>query len=106
MESNAKLITTDFILIETASSLSRPPLRKLAVELIDFIRESDEVVLERANQHIVDSAWDLFKTRTDKEWSLTDCASFVVMKAGGIKDAFTSDHHFEQAGFNVLIKHR
>lgn len=104
MESKAMLITTDFIVIETANSLSRPPLRKLAVELINFIRESGEVVIERANQHIVDSAWDLFKTRADKEWSLTDCASFVVMKKSGIQEAFTNDHHFEQAGFNVLLK--
>lgn len=104
MERKAMLITTDFIVIETANSLSRPPLRKLAIELINFIRESGEVVIEHANQHIVDSSWDLFKTRTDKEWSLTDCASFVVMKKYGIQEAFTNDHHFEQAGFDVLLK--
>ncbi len=39
----------------------------------------------------------------DKEWSLTDCISFVVMEERGLIGALTSDHHFEQAGFSVLL---
>ena len=41
----------------------------------------------------------LFGGRSDKDWSLTDCLSFVVMNRRSIQDALTSDHHFEQAGF-------
>ncbi len=44
------------------------------------------------------------KSRQDKEWSLVDCASFVVMQQRGIFEALTSDHHFEQAGFVRLLK--
>lgn len=40
----------------------------------------------------------------DKDWSLTDCISFVVMEQHGISEALTADHHFEQAGFTVLLK--
>ena len=40
----------------------------------------------------------------DKEWSLVDCVSFVVMQQYGLHDAFTTDHHFEQAGFICLLK--
>lgn len=39
-----------------------------------------------------------------KQWSLTDCISFVVMRDGGLQDALTGDHHFEQAGFKALLK--
>lgn len=46
----------------------------------------------------------LYEERTDKDWSLTDCISFVLMEQNGIQDALTADHHFEQAGFNVLLK--
>jgi predicted nucleic acid-binding protein len=42
--------------------------------------------------------------RPDKEWSLTDCNSFVVMQHEGISEALTGDHHFEQAGFVALLK--
>jgi predicted nucleic acid-binding protein len=47
---------------------------------------------------------DFFSARPDKEWSLTDSISFVVMSELGITDTLTSDHHFEQAGFRVLLK--
>ena len=49
-------------------------------------------------------AWELFRNRPDKNWGATDCASFVVMRELGIEDAFTVDHHFEQAGFRRLIR--
>jgi uncharacterized protein len=49
-------------------------------------------------------AWQLFSQRLDKNWSLVDCASFVIMQHRGILEAFTTDHHFEQAGFVCPLK--
>ena len=46
----------------------------------------------------------LFAKRPDKEWSLTDCISFIVMQEYGLTEALTADHHFEQAGFTILLK--
>ncbi len=45
----------------------------------------------------------LFGRRTDKDWSLIDCTSFVVMKEQAVADALAADHHFEQAGFKILL---
>jgi predicted nucleic acid-binding protein len=42
--------------------------------------------------------------RPDKDWSLTDCISFVVMNAESISEALTGDEHFEQAGFVALLR--
>ena len=56
------------------------------------------------NKEIYNEAWGLYSKRTDKEWGLTDCASFVVMKRYAITVAFTNDHQFEQMGFNILLK--
>jgi predicted nucleic acid-binding protein len=49
-------------------------------------------------------AWEYFKQHQDKEWSLVDCVSFVLMRQRGITEALTTDHHFEQAGFVCLLK--
>lgn len=45
-----------------------------------------------------------YDDRSDKEWSLTDCISFVVMLREKITEALTGDRHFEQAGFVALLK--
>jgi predicted nucleic acid-binding protein len=47
--------------------------------------------------------WALYCARPDKEWGLTDCISFTLMTQRGIREAFTSDHHFEQADFRKLL---
>src|SRR5438552_2393183 len=44
-------------------------------------------------------ALSLYRHHRDKSWSLTDCASFVIMRERGLVEALTHDHHFEQAGF-------
>jgi predicted nucleic acid-binding protein len=41
---------------------------------------------------------------TDKDWSLTDCVSFLVMRKRRLTEALTADRHFEQAGFVALLK--
>jgi predicted nucleic acid-binding protein len=59
------------------------------------VREASGVRLEQAVE--------LFRTRSDKSWSLTDCLSFVVMQEEQLSDALTPDHHFRQAGFRALL---
>jgi predicted nucleic acid-binding protein len=43
------------------------------------------------------------RNRPDKDWSLADCISFVVMEEMGLREALTGDRHFEQAGFKALL---
>jgi len=45
-------------------------------------------------------AWEIFERfNADKQWSFTDCVSYVVMKQNAIEEVFAFDHHFEQMGF-------
>ena len=53
---------------------------------------------------LMNKAIRLYRERHDKEWGLTDCISFVLMAEHGLQEALTSDHHFEQAGFKILLK--
>jgi len=51
-----------------------------------------------------ESAFDSYRSKSDKEWSLTDCASFVLMRERGLAEALAHDQHFEQAGFVALLR--
>jgi uncharacterized protein len=52
---------------------------------------------------LIDSAVQLYRTRPDKDWSLTDCLSFVVMDRRHLTEALTTDGHFEQAGPKAVM---
>jgi predicted nucleic acid-binding protein len=69
-----------------------------------LLQSNPEVTIVTAIQEQFDRGFELFTRRPDKFWSLTDCISFVIMEELGLKDALTADKHFEQAGFNVLLK--
>jgi predicted nucleic acid-binding protein len=49
-------------------------------------------------------ALSFYRQYKDKEWGLTDCASFLIMRETGLAEALTHDHHFEQAGFKALLR--
>lgn len=99
-------ITTNYILTEVVALLISP-LRIPRSKIIAFIvglKTSPHVNIVHVDPTLDAQAWQLFTERLDKEWSLVDCASFVVMQQRGLREAFTTDHHFEQAGFVCLLK--
>ncbi|HEX8230861.1 MAG TPA: hypothetical protein VF826_16315 [Chloroflexia bacterium] len=65
---------------------------------------SSVVEIVHIDKALDEQAWELLSKRPDKDWSLVDCSSFVVMRQRGIQEALTTDHHFEQAGFTRLLK--
>ena len=77
--------------------------RKLAAKLIADIRRSDDIKVVPATAGLLDAALELYQNRPDKDWGLTDCASFVVMAERGLTDALTADEHFRQAGFRPML---
>ncbi|MEW6447265.1 MAG: PIN domain-containing protein [Bacillota bacterium] len=100
-------VTTDAVLIETCNALSKTSLRPLARAFMQKIEEAEKFGVLKVvyvTRDLLAQGWKLFKGRPDKEWSLTDCISFVVMKRRRCQKAFTSDHHFVQAGFECLLQ--
>ena len=55
------------------------------------------------SQPLFDQGIRLYSSRLDKDWSLTDCISFIAMQEQGLVEALTGDHHFEQTGFKALL---
>jgi predicted nucleic acid-binding protein len=98
-----RVITTDLVLAEAGNSLARTPLRDDLVWFVRQLHEDPLAAVVYADRASFAEAVDLYANRGDKSWGLIDCSSFVVMRAMGIVDSLTADHHFEQAGFNCLL---
>jgi len=94
------LVTSAVILIEIGDGLSRLNQRHVALGIRDVLNQVADIV--ELTPTVYDAAWELFATRSDKEWGLTDCISITLMSQMGITEAFTLDHHFRQAGFQTV----
>ena len=79
-------------------------LRKTAVMLAERLASDPNTVIVPQTSLQFQEALSFYAGREDKEWSLTDCASFQIMQDSGLKEALSHDHHFEQAGFVPLLK--
>ena len=101
-----KFITTNYILTEVVALLTSPLRipRPATVTFIEGLQSSAYVEIIHIDPSTDEQAWQLLTQRQDKEWSLVDCASFVVMRQRALLEALTTDEHFEQAGFVRLLK--
>ncbi len=97
------LVTTEFAVLEVADALCEPALRSQTIAYLNRMRRLQIAKIIPAETSLFQAGWSLYSQRPDKEWSLTDCISFVVMAQEQILEAVTSDHHFEQAGFVRLL---
>lgn len=97
------LITTDFIFLEVADALATLKFRRTTITYIQRLRELVSLRVLPVSEVLYTQGWRLYCQRLDKDWGLTDCISFVVMQQEGVSVAFTSDRHFEQAGFQRLL---
>lgn len=100
------IVTTDEVLYEfvTAFARSGPRLREKVVQIVKELLGSASVKVLAHSRESFLQALDRFSRRSDKEYSLTDCSSMNAMDAEGIRDVLTNDHHFQQEGYNVLIR--
>ena len=100
---DGQLVTTEWILTELADGLSGIPDRQAFIDFHRALRNDPTVTIVLSSNELFAAGVELYTTRPDKEWSLTDCISFVVMEREGLTDALTGDRHFEQAGFKALL---
>ena len=98
------LITHQGILLEIGDALSKPQWRTKAADILNFLRQDRTVEITSMTQDLIDAAFQLFVSRSDKSWGMTDCVSFVVMQQINLKSALTTDQHFTQSGFRALLR--
>jgi len=100
------LVTTDEVLSEFVTAFGKfgPTLRDKAVQTVRKLHNNPNVRVVVQSRDSFLRALERFSKRPDKQYSLTDCCSMNVMDTEGITDVLTHDHHFEQEGYNVLIR--
>ena len=91
------------ILFEIGDGYARIERRRKGQGLLDRLWHEDRYYVAPLTDSLVQQALELYQARPDKEWGLTDCLSFALMKREGMTEALTADEHFRQAGFQALL---
>jgi uncharacterized protein len=101
-----QIVTSEMVLTEFLNSFSDygPRLRQAAVRAVTSLRDASQVVIIPQTSQLFEKALKRYREMTDKSWSLTDCASFLIMEEQQLAAALTHDRHFAQAGFQTLLR--
>ena len=99
-------VTSDMVLDEVLAYFRRggPEPRRAAVQMVRSVLASSQVTVVPQTRALFLDAVAMYAQRSDKPWSLTDCASFVIMRTKHIEDALAHDEDFVQAGFRALLR--
>ena len=104
---NARLVTTEEVLTEFLTALSkRPRLRDMAVRVVRGILGNPNVKVIPQSRDSFQKGLRRYEERPDKGYSLQDCISMNAMDSESITEILTNDRHFEQDGYTVLMKRK
>ncbi|MGL6339686.1 MAG: type II toxin-antitoxin system VapC family toxin, partial [Waterburya sp.] len=99
IESLPKIITTSYIFDEIVTYFNSRNYHAKAVQVGNSLLQSAFVEMIQVDEQLFNAGWSYFQKHQDKQYSLTDCISFIVMEKLDITIAFSFDKHFLQAGF-------
>jgi len=101
-----QIVTSEMVLSELLNNFSERGLhfRQAAAIGVASLRGSSEVAIVPQTPELFARAFQRYQAMSDKGWSLTDCASFIIMEDEGLTAALSHDHHFVQAGFQALLR--
>ena len=102
----AEIVTSEWVLTELLNSFAErgAQLRGVVSRTVELLQTSPSVTVIPHSAPSFSAAFELYRERSDKGWSLTDCSSFLIMHQLGIEAALTYDKHFEQAHFQALLR--
>lgn len=100
------IVTTQMVLTEAFNAMARSGEggRRLVAQLMEDLENDPDVEVIPQTEAQFRASVERYATRSDQSWSLTDCASFLVMEERGMAEALAYDRDFEQAGFVALLR--
>jgi uncharacterized protein len=99
-----QIVTTIWALTEVADAFCKPSQRDIAAAFLNDLQADPRVIVIPPTMDLFNRGLALYSQRPDKNWSLTDCISFVVMEESGLTEALATDRDFKQAGFVPLLQ--
>ena len=99
LSSGARLVTTNHVIGETYTFLSRAKGTRIAAAFADKIRASIALDCVFVPEETEARAFAWLERYEDQKLSYTDAVSFAAMEDLGLRKAFSFDRHFEAAGF-------
>jgi uncharacterized protein len=102
-EKRRPLITTDYVVDEVLTLLRSRREGQAAIALGNEFFDGQLAAVHILTRLQVLRAWNMFRTYRDKDWSFTDCTSFVLIEELGIPEAFAFDQHFRQFGKVTVV---
>ncbi len=102
---NSEIVTTESVFIEVLNYFSefRPEVKNFVAASIEaFLTDDNILVLHHRHEDFL-KALELYKSRLDKGYSLTDCISMNAMRDFRIAEILTNDAHFNQEGYTKLF---
>ena len=102
LEAGGVLVTTDYVIDETLTLIRARLGLAAAKTWFEQLEGSSRLRWEWVGTARAEKARGIFFHFRDKEYSFTDCTSFVIMKELKLRQALTTDKHFTQMGFQVL----
>jgi uncharacterized protein len=103
---DARVVTSELVLIEVLNIFADKgaALRRAAAETAQAIMADPNIEVVPHTRQLFTEAQALYGNRVDKAWSLTDCASFLIMDQRQILEALAHDQHFSQKGYRALLR--
>jgi predicted nucleic acid-binding protein len=101
---DAQIVTSEIVLTEVLNVFRKfgPRWRAICCDYVDLLRARAEIVVVAQTSDYFRRGLVKYRQHHDKEWSLVDCTSFVIMDERGIRSALTGDRHYAQAGYSIV----
>ena len=89
-----RLVTTLAVVLEIGNALAKQRYREAASVLLTSLRNDPSIDIVALSEDLYTRGLALYQERHDKEWGLTDCVSFIVMRERGLNEALTARRPF------------
>lgn len=93
-----RFVITDYIFDEFVTIIKKKVSKKHAIKTGNLLLANSDFEFERITHQYFDEAWNVFCEFQDKQWSFTDCTSYVWLRENRPDFCLATDSDFDEFG--------